>query len=273
MGKFDNIIIVSDIDFTFLAKDKSVPQNNLDAIKYFQSEGGRFTFATGRSHLTLLKTFPNAKELLNAPAILSNGGYLYDYRSEETISPMFLDKELALSIAHFVEVTLPDTGMRMLTPETTLYGLSNKYIEYERSQPWARGLYTYQAPEHWTGENWFKIVVRDDPDKLDLLRSKIQEEFKECDLELCKSESDFLEIQGKGCHKGRGIKYLKEHYLRGDSELKIYACGDYENDLVMLSVADVAVCPSNAHESVKKIANMCLCSCDEGVIANLIDKL
>ena len=273
MGKFDNIIIVSDIDFTFLAKDKSVPQNNLDAIKRFQSEGGRFTFATGRSHLTLLKSFPNAKELLNAPAVLSNGGYLYNYQTSEMISPMFLDRELALHIARFIYKELPDTGMRMLTPETTLYGLSNKYIEYERSQPWAKGLYTYQAPEDWTGENWFKIVVRDDPDKLDFLRSKIEQNFNGFDIELCKSESDFFEIQSKGCNKGRGIKLLKDNYFENGSNIKIYTCGDYENDLAMLREADVAVCPANAHENVKEICHMHLCSCDDGVIADLVGKL
>ena len=186
---------------------------------------------------------------------------------------MFLDRELALSIARFVHTEIPDTGMRMLTPETTLYGLSNKYIEKERSQPWAKGIYTYQAPEDWTGENWFKVVVRDAPDKLDSLRAKIEQKFDGFNIELCKSESDFLEIQSKGCNKGRGIKFLKDNYFGNSSDVKIYACGDYENDLAMLAAADVAVCPSNAHHEVKKIADMCLCSCDDGIIGDLIDKL
>ena len=74
MGKFDNIFIVSDIDHTFLADDRSVPQINIEALKYFKSEGGQFTFATGRSHHSLLQAFPNAKDLLNAPAILGKEG-------------------------------------------------------------------------------------------------------------------------------------------------------------------------------------------------------
>ena len=273
MGKFDNIIIVSDIDFTFLAKDKSIPVRNLEAIEYFQKEGGRFTFATGRAHTTLSKTFPNAKEFLNAPAVLSNGGYLYNYQTNKMISPMFLDKEIALSVARFIYSELPDTGMRILTPETTLYSLVNKYIEKETTQPWAREIYTYQAPEDWTGENWFKIVVRDDPEKLDFLRSKIEKKFDGYNLELFKSEADFFEIQREGCNKGRGIRFLKDNYFNSIPNVKIYACGDYENDLSMLLAADVAVCPSNAHDEVKKIADMCLCSCDDGVIGDLIDKL
>ena len=81
MGKFDNIFIVSDIDHTFLAEDRSVPQRNIDALKYFKSVGGQFTFATGRSHNSLLQAFPYAGDLLTAPAILGNGSYLFDYSS------------------------------------------------------------------------------------------------------------------------------------------------------------------------------------------------
>ena len=44
MGRFDNVFIVSDIDFTFLAKDRSIPHRNLKAIEYFKQECGRFTF-------------------------------------------------------------------------------------------------------------------------------------------------------------------------------------------------------------------------------------
>lgn len=273
MGKFDNIFIVSDIDFTFLAKDRSIPSRNLEAIKYFKEEGGRFTFATGRSHLTLAHAFPDAAELLNAPAVVSNGCYLYDYSQSLMIGSKFLEKELALKVGNFILSVLPKTGLRILTPDETLYCAVNKYIEQEISLSWYLNNPTYQEPKDWTGENWFKMVVRDDPYKLDFLRNKMDEEFTDGKLELCKSEADFFEIQPEGCTKGRGIKYLRENYTINGVKPKIYACGDYENDLPMLAAADVAACPANAHKAVKTIADMCLCSCDEGVIADLIDKL
>ncbi len=273
MGRFDNIIIVSDIDFTFLAKDRSIPSRNLEAIKRFKEEGGRFTFGTGRSHLTLAHAFPNAAELLNAPAVVSNGCYLYDYSQNIMIGPKFLEKEYAIKVGNFILSTLPNTGLRILTANETIYSSVNKYIEKEISLSWYLNDPFYQEPKDWTGENWFKMVVRDDPDKLDFLREKMDMIFTDGKLELCKSEADFFEIQPEGCNKGRGIKYLRETYTKNGIVPKIYACGDYENDLTMLAAADVAVCPSNAHEAVKKIADMCLCSCDEGVIADLIDKL
>ena len=61
--KFEGILICSDIDGTVFYHEpvldrRYVPENSCRAIKYFQDNGGRFTFATGR--------FPqfSAKELL-----------------------------------------------------------------------------------------------------------------------------------------------------------------------------------------------------------------
>ena len=273
MGKFDNIFIVSDIDHTFLADDRSVPECNLEALRYFKSEGGQFTFATGRSHHSLLQAFPNAAELLNAPAILGNGSYLYDYKKDVLLNPMCFDGYVGLRIARYIHKTHPDTGLRILTPKTTLYSLINKYINVEISNAWYKNISTYQAPEDWTGENWCKMVVRDDPELLDELRLTLEKQFAEDDVEIFKSEADFLEIQAKGCNKGRGIKVLRESFNKEGKSIKIYACGDYENDLAMLTLADVAVCPSNASEAVKRVSDLCLCSCNDGLIADLIGKL
>jgi hydroxymethylpyrimidine pyrophosphatase-like HAD family hydrolase len=55
--------------------------------------------------------------------------------------------------------------------------------------------------------------------------------------------------------------------------IKTYGVGDYENDLTLLRAADVAVCPANAHPDVKREADMVLCHHDEGVIADLIERL
>lgn len=47
MVDFDNVVIVSDIDGTFLGAGGKLVERNLTAIRAFQRAGGRFTFATG----------------------------------------------------------------------------------------------------------------------------------------------------------------------------------------------------------------------------------
>ena len=40
MGKFDGVLICTDLDGTLFREDKTVSRENLDAIEYFKSEGG-----------------------------------------------------------------------------------------------------------------------------------------------------------------------------------------------------------------------------------------
>ena len=63
MGKFDGILLCTDLDDTLLTTDKRVSDENSKAIEYFKSEGGLFTFATVL-RLIILETF---KYLSNLP--------------------------------------------------------------------------------------------------------------------------------------------------------------------------------------------------------------
>ena len=48
MGKFDGILICTDLDGTILKNDKTISNRNIEAMEYFKKEGGYFTFVTGR---------------------------------------------------------------------------------------------------------------------------------------------------------------------------------------------------------------------------------
>ena len=78
MGRYDGILIASDLDGTFLGKKSRVVQENVDAVRAFCAQGGLFTFATGRHHGHILQALPCTRELCNIPVIFANGGYLYD---------------------------------------------------------------------------------------------------------------------------------------------------------------------------------------------------
>ena len=48
MKKFEGILFCTDLDGTLYDDNKNVSRKNLEAIEYFKSEGGTFTFITGR---------------------------------------------------------------------------------------------------------------------------------------------------------------------------------------------------------------------------------
>ena len=49
MGIFSDILLTVDFDRTLTAPDSTIPERNLEAIRYFIENGGAFTVNTGRS--------------------------------------------------------------------------------------------------------------------------------------------------------------------------------------------------------------------------------
>ena len=92
-------------------------------------------------------------------------------------------------------------------------------------------------------------------------------------FEYNRSRPTTLELQMKGTNKASLLPAYRDFLAKNGENRRVYMCGDYENDEVMLRAADVAVCPANALPSIKAICNHCFCSNDDGVIADLIQYL
>ena len=81
MGKFDGILICTDLDGTLYNSDResrTISKENLNAIEYFKSEGGYFTIVTGRMPCFSDEAYNAVKP--NCPFGCINGGGLYDHR-------------------------------------------------------------------------------------------------------------------------------------------------------------------------------------------------
>ena len=78
-----------------------------------------------------------------------------------------------------------------------------------------------------------------------------------------------LELQPLGVSKSFQFPFLRSRY----QSATLYAIGDYDNDAEMLRHADVAACPENASEEIKKIAAIHVCHCKDGALADLIEKI
>ena len=83
MGKFDGILICTDLDGTLYKNDKTISAENKSAIEYFKNEGGYFTFITGR--IAAGAKIVNDIIKANAPCGCVNGGGIYDYRTEKLL--------------------------------------------------------------------------------------------------------------------------------------------------------------------------------------------
>ena len=74
MGIFDGILILSDLDGTLLNSSAEISQRNIDTVKYFMDNGGKFSFATGRNYTSMsyfLTAYLPMLLLLHQMALLS----------------------------------------------------------------------------------------------------------------------------------------------------------------------------------------------------------
>lgn len=271
MGKFDHILIVTDLDFTFLGKGGKVVDRNLDAVKRFLAEGGKFTVATGRRLYDVKRSIPMIAEIANAPAILANGSVLCDVQSGEELVTSLLDFDEAYEVVRYMRTTLPEMGIRVTTPQGFLTDEITVPLRHDCpvDQP---ERYRVIPLDQWQREPWYKVVCRAYPEETFRFKEVFLEKYGDR-YHWCHSEKTIFEFQSKTANKGIFLGHLREYYRRQGMEMKVYVCGDYENDMEMLRAADVAVCPANALDSVKDICDLCLCDHTQGVIADLVELL
>lgn len=87
-----------------------------------------------------------------------------------------------------------------------------------------------------------------------------------------RSSIEYYEILPQNISKGTALEELRK--ACGMDDFTFVAAGDYNNDIELLQAADVAYCPSNAAEEVKKVADKVFeQSCEEDFIAAVIDEI
>lgn len=274
MEKYDGILIASDLDGTFLGKKSRIVQENVEAVKAFCAQGGLFTFATGRHHGHLLQALPCAKELCNIPVIFANGAYLYDYATERVLCETFMDIDLTRELLIYARAGHCRVGFRVTTPQGFATDgrtdIMRHFIEEAKGQPY----FVEVAPvEAWTQRLWHKIVFRGAKEDLDALAMDVRERFGEM-FEFTRSSETFFEVQRLGCSKGTMLEVLRRVYeQKMGHPIRTYGVGNYENDLSMITMADVGACPSDAYETVLAAADVHLRPHDEGALADLMGRL
>lgn len=270
MTDFSRYLIASDIDGTYIAPDGSLVQRNLDAIARFRAGGGLFTLSSGRIACTIHPNIPLIPETLNAPAVLSNGALLYDFRTGDYADETFLDERDCHELLAFFAEHTPDAILQLSAREGMFFNGETERI-HRYVDPSFPGTIFFCAVDKWPLSHAYKFVLRETPERLAELRPLLHERFGDRFI-VTTSGARMLEVQHRNCNKAIGVEKLRRA-VKGAGERIVIACGDFDNDIEMLQAADISVCPANACDKVKAIADYQLCSCGEGLIADIIEGL
>lgn len=273
-GKFENIVIVSDIDGTYLARNEEGDRRNREAIEYFKSNGGHFTFATGRTVSTFFHAIPDAVELINLPVICCNGGYIYDVWADRQIASYPMEHRLVFEIQRkFAELEKTEGCREAASEFKQIYYKHKSYtenaVEKYLSEIVATDLYEIMSPKEWEDYEIYKIIFVGEKQAVTNMRKRIDPLF--CGrADISQASASYYEYNAYGVNKASGIDSIIKTYFP-DKKMTVCAVGDHDNDIKMIEYADFGCCPENANDNVKAASDRIFCNCKDGVIADMIE--
>jgi len=269
MKKFERILIASDIDGTVLWKSQYIHPRNFERLRYFCENGGRFALSTGRSHKDVFEIAGQLRPYINMPCILCNGSYLFDAETEEILNPYYLNTVPLIKAFGEMKSKYDGVGLRatfcggFLCPEEDEIAFG-----FLKSMGLAH-IAVRRPISEFVNEKIFKAVfVSNDNRKLLSLQDELRERYGS-DFNITLSDSTILEVLPLGVSKKAQFPYLKDRYANAE----LWCIGDFHNDVEMLIGADVAVCPENAVDEIKKICHLQVCHCKDGALAEMIDAI
>ena len=274
MALFSDVLLTVDYDRTLTAPDSTIPERNLEAIRWFIENGGAFTVNTGRS-VPMTKVFRDIVPV-NAPLLLYNGSAAYDLTTGTLDFCHAIDLDLWETVRKCEEL-FPD-----LTVEVQAVDAHYRFSEnpgwdaYSDHQNCTRG---FARPGDDLG-TFLKFTIygeiRDvtvadlhqgSPEeiaRLDEAEQTLREVFGES-CEIFRAAARIIDVHAKGVSKIRAARELQQRLGR-----KILVCvGDAHNDLPMLEGADFAFVPADA--ALRDLFNN-VCPCGEGAVADVIYK-
>ncbi len=267
MNKFKGYMIISDLDGTFLGAHASLVERNREALDYFRSEGGLFTFATGRAHYNMKVAVPNPEDYVNEEIICGNGCYLYNAETDILDDIKTMDRDKAYAAAKYATEHYPDLFLRVTAPDGFYFEVPS-FSENMLKKLDPRFLH-YAPMDEWH-DKWLKCVFLGAPDRISEFREDITPKFP--DFEYALSAKNLYEFQRIGVNKGSAIlKFKKKIEKKYGYPFTVICAGDYGNDLDMLRNADIAVAPSNAIDEVKAEVDYVLCANTEGLMGDIVE--
>ncbi len=254
MGKFDGLLICSDWDGT-LRTGNGLLEEDLEAIRYFQDNGGLFTVCSGRPSDFLAEYYDRV--MPNTYTLALNGALMVSPRDGQVLFEGFLDERAPIILEKMLAEDTP-SGLIVAVhykDETGVKRYSIDSFEDFRSRLSEYPLYKL-------------VFMTEDEKGIEVLRRR----FESLDAEgyiAVSSWNTSLEILYEAHSKGAAIRRLKEH----TASRLVIAVGDYENDIPMLRAADISYAVGGAPERVKAVADRIAVPAEEGAISYIINEL
>ena len=226
---------------------------NLKAVQYFTTEGGRFSFATGRTVGFIRDRFLS---VINAPACLLNGGVVYEYKNDRVL----YERRVAFTVREFLEVVRPEVGSgTTLHVNHDTFAESTVYRNFDAVGSEELDLHATKL-----------ICVFETPEKaLEFKKFALSQDFFK-DTYISRSWNVGVEFNACNGTKGHALDFIKAQLKNIHTSVGI---GDYENDITLIRHADIGAAVGSGTEELKQCADWIVKPCSQFAVKDLIERL
>lgn len=263
-GKYDGILLLTDVDATLLDPEGSMPTQNIEAARRFTGLGGLLGLATGRACDSAEKLAE--KCFVNAPCIVCNGTSIYDVKQKRPLWDRWLPENIR-NIMEYAVKRFPSVRIDAFAApgvfEVNAGGIGTAGRERR-----AR-IIGCVSPEN-VPPLCHKVVFHAPHEALVPLEKGLRA-MNFPGVGYSYSGAEYFEVLPQGVNKGVAAKVLAQ--LLGIAPGRVVGIGDYYNDIEMLRQAHIGAAPADAPEEVRRAADVVVCGCGQGAVADLIGRL
>ncbi|MDF2877927.1 MAG: Cof-like hydrolase [Clostridia bacterium] len=264
MKKYEEYVLISDLDGTLIRSDKTISSKNKEAIQAFIAGGGYFTVATGRTAQNVLPYLEGIA--INKPCILYNGGALYNLSQKEFLLCNFLQKDPLFDYVKWILDTYQSLCVQIFTVDKLYVVNTNQLVDpvivAEKQE------FQFEDIEKIWHKEWLKIILNGSHEELLECNKHLKELIEKNIIHSVFSVPTYLEILPFGVSKGKALEELVK--IEKLDQRKTIAIGDYDNDIEMLKIATVGIAPLNASKHAKASADLLTVSNDQDAIFEVI---
>lgn len=250
-------LVATDLDGTFLKNDKSISQENLDALYSLGERGILRVVATGRN---LEKTQEVVADHIPFDYIVfSSGAGVYDWKNDKLLYYRNINKSVVQQLSDFFVSN--DLNFHLFKPVPQNYKCwyfrgSVTCSEFERYFD-SHQLYSKPLPVNQSLDSeacQFLVIFQNNPDRFQLLKEEIEEKFPEVKVVRTSSPLQtnyiWMEIFHHSVSKGNGVKFLCDS-LHIEHECTLGIGNDY-NDIDLLEFTNFSYLVENGPSELKE---------------------
>lgn len=266
--------VISDLDGTLLDKNERVSPRLREAVGRMAEHGTTFTLATGRPARWVL---PVIEQLPVQPmCVCANGAVVYDSATDEIVRAVELAPETLGRVVDLLSdalsgTPLANTGFAVERTGTSAFDRADELfcVTENYGHAWISDEHRVLSKTDLVALPAVKLLVRNESVSSQELYEAVAPHLDPAEVNATFSwGGGLVEISAPGISKRSSLEWIVERL--GVSPEQAIAFGDMPNDLEMLAWAGTGVAMGNAHDDVKKAADMVTLSNNDDGVARVL---